>query len=42
MLGYTPKELVGLTLPQLFVSKEEQRKFFEYLDSSEGVNNFEP
>ncbi len=41
MLGYTPEELVGMTLPQLFVSKEEQRKFFEYLGSSEDVNNFE-
>jgi PAS domain S-box-containing protein len=41
MLGDTPEELVGMTLPQLFVSKEEQRKFFEYLGSSEDVNNFE-
>ena len=41
MLGYTPEEFVGMTLPQLFVSKEEQRKFFEYLGSSEDVNNFE-
>ncbi|PKL57649.1 MAG: PAS domain-containing sensor histidine kinase, partial [Methanomicrobiales archaeon HGW-Methanomicrobiales-5] len=30
-----------MTLPQLFFLKEEQRKFFEYLGSSEDVNNFE-
>jgi PAS domain S-box-containing protein len=41
MLGYTPEEFVGMTLPQLFLSREEQRKFFEYLGSSEDVNNFE-
>jgi len=41
MLGYTPEEFAGMTLPQLFISKEEQRKFFEYLGSSEEVNNFE-
>ncbi|PKL68312.1 MAG: hypothetical protein CVV30_10325 [Methanomicrobiales archaeon HGW-Methanomicrobiales-1] len=41
MLGYTPEEFIGMTFPQLFASKEEQRKFFEYLGSSEDVNNFE-
>ncbi|MDO9325308.1 MAG: PAS domain-containing sensor histidine kinase, partial [Methanoregula sp.] len=41
MLGYPPEEFVGMTLPQLFAGKEEQRKFFEYLGSSEDVNNFE-
>lgn len=41
MLGYTPDEFVGMTLPQLFVAKEGQRKFFEYLGSSEDVNNCE-
>jgi PAS domain S-box-containing protein len=41
MLGYTPEEFVGMTLPQLFAAREEQRKFFEYLGSSEDVNNFE-
>jgi PAS domain S-box-containing protein len=41
MLGYTPEEFVDMTLPQLFVAKDEQRKFFEYLGSSEDVNNFE-
>jgi PAS domain S-box-containing protein len=41
MLSYTPEEFAGMTLPQLFVTKEEQRKFFEYLGSSEDVNNFE-
>ncbi|MDO9550649.1 MAG: PAS domain S-box protein, partial [Methanoregula sp.] len=41
MLEYTPEEFAGMTLPQLFFLKEEQRKFFEYLGSSEDVNNFE-
>ncbi|MFA4824586.1 MAG: ATP-binding protein [Methanoregula sp.] len=41
MLGYTHEEFAGMTLPQLFISKEEQRKFFEYLGSSEDVDNFE-
>ena len=41
MLGYTPEEFLGLTLPRLFFSNEDQRKFFEYLGSSEDVNNFE-
>jgi PAS domain S-box-containing protein len=41
MLGYTPEEFAGMTLPQLFISREEQRKFFELLGSSEDVTNFE-
>lgn len=41
MLEYPPEEFGSMTLPELFVSKEEQRKFFEYLGSSEDVNNFE-
>lgn len=41
MLGYTPEEFLDMTLPRLFHLKEEQRKFFEYLGSSEDVNNFE-
>jgi PAS domain S-box-containing protein len=41
LLGYTPEEFAGMTFPQLFVYKEEQRKFFEYLGTSEDVNNFE-
>ncbi len=41
MLGYTPEEFLGMTLPLLFFSNEDQRKFFEYLGSSEDVNNFE-
>lgn len=41
MLGYSPEEFTGMTFPQLFYSKEEQRKFFEYLGSSADVDNFE-
>jgi PAS domain S-box-containing protein len=41
MLGYSPEEFTGMTFPQLFFSKEEQRKFFEYLGSSADVDNFE-
>jgi PAS domain S-box-containing protein len=41
MLGYNTEEFAGMILPELFVTKEEQRKFFEYLGSSEDVNNFE-
>ena len=41
MLGYTPEEFTCMTLPRLFLLKEDQRKFFEYLGSSEDVNNFE-
>jgi PAS domain S-box-containing protein len=41
MLGYTPEEFGSMKLPELFFSKDEQRKFFEYLGSSRDVNNFE-
>jgi len=41
MLSYTPEEFLGMTLPRLFFSNEDQRKFFEYLGSSEDVDNFE-
>ncbi|MDO9033574.1 MAG: PAS domain-containing sensor histidine kinase [Methanoregula sp.] len=41
MLGYTPEEFTSMTLPRLFVSKDDQRRFFEYLGSSEDVINFE-
>jgi PAS domain S-box-containing protein len=41
MLGYTPQELGSMTFAQLFQSRDEQRRFFEYLGSSENVINFE-
>ncbi|WP_394698804.1 PAS domain S-box protein [uncultured Methanoregula sp.] len=41
LLGYTPDELHTMTFPQLLFSKDEQRRFFEFLGSSEDVTNFE-
>ncbi|MDD4137359.1 MAG: PAS domain-containing sensor histidine kinase [Methanoregula sp.] len=41
ILGYTPEELNAMSFSQLFQTKEEQRRFFEYLGSSEDVINFE-
>ena len=41
MLGYTPQEIGTMTFAQLFQTREEQRRFFEYLGSSENVLNFE-
>ena len=41
MIGYSPEELGTMTFAQLFDAKEEQRRFFEYLGSSEDVVNFE-
>ena len=41
ILGYTHDELLTMSFPQLFSSKDEQRRFFEYLGSSENVTNFE-
>jgi PAS domain S-box-containing protein len=41
MLGYTREELTRMTFAQLFLSKEEQHRFFEFLGSSEDITNFE-
>jgi PAS domain S-box-containing protein len=41
MLGYTEEELTKMTFAQLFFTKEDQRRFFEFLGSSEDVVNFE-
>jgi PAS domain S-box-containing protein len=41
ILGYTPEELGRMTITRLFGVREEQRRFFEYLGSSENVINFE-
>jgi PAS domain S-box-containing protein len=41
ILGYSREELLKMTLPQILSSKDEQRRFFEYLGSSEDVTNFE-
>nr|WP_319376367.1 PAS domain S-box protein [uncultured Methanoregula sp.] len=41
ILGYSRQELLTMTLPQILPSKDEQRRFFEYLGSSEDVTNFE-
>jgi PAS domain S-box-containing protein len=41
ILGYSQEELHAMTFPQLFLSKDEHRRFFEYLGSSEDVTNFE-
>lgn len=41
MIGYAPEELGTMTFAQLFQAREEQRRFFEYLGSSEDVVNFE-
>jgi len=41
MIGHSPEELGRMTFAQLFEAKEEQRRFFEYLGSSEDVVNFE-
>lgn len=41
MLGFSEEELGKMTFSQLFSAKDEQRKFFEYLGSSEDVINFE-
>ncbi len=41
MIDYTPEELSKMTFAQLFQTREEQRRFFEYLGSSEDVVNFE-
>lgn len=41
MLGFSEEELLKMTFAQLFYAKEDQRRFFEYLGSSEDVINFE-
>ena len=41
LMGYTQEELYTMTFPQLFATKDEQRRFFEFLGSSEDVTNFE-
>ncbi|MDD1690179.1 MAG: PAS domain-containing sensor histidine kinase [Methanoregula sp.] len=41
MIGYPPEELGSMTFAQLFGGRDEQRRFFEYLGSSEDVVNFE-
>lgn len=41
MLGYSEDELAKMTFAQLFYSKEEQRRFFEFLGSNEDVIIFE-
>ena len=41
MIGHSAEELETMTFAQLFHAKEEQRRFFEYLGSSEDVVNFE-
>ncbi|MFA4876768.1 MAG: PAS domain-containing sensor histidine kinase [Methanoregula sp.] len=41
ILGYSQEELHAMTFPQLLSSKDEQRRFFEFLGSSEDVINFE-
>jgi PAS domain S-box-containing protein len=41
MLGYTRQDLGTLTFAQLFHTKDEQRRFFEFLGSSEDVIHFE-
>jgi PAS domain S-box-containing protein len=41
MIGFSPEELGTMTFAQLFHEKDEQRRFFEYLGSSEDVVNFE-
>ncbi|MGA2917701.1 PAS domain S-box protein [Methanoregula sp.] len=41
MLGFPEEELGKMTFSQLFFAKDGQRRFFEYLGSSEDVVNFE-
>ncbi len=41
MIGYTPEELGAMSFAQLFQTREEQRRFFEHLGSSEDVVDFE-
>jgi PAS domain S-box-containing protein len=41
MLGYVSKELAMMTFPQIFQTKEEQRRFFERLGSGEDITDFE-
>ncbi|HEX3001830.1 MAG TPA: PAS domain S-box protein, partial [Methanoregula sp.] len=41
MIGYSQEELATMTFSQIFCTREEQRRFFEYLGSSEDVVNFE-
>lgn len=41
MTGYSQGELPGMNFSQFFHTREEQRRFFEYLGSSEDVINFE-
>lgn len=41
MLGYSADEMTAMTFARLFFEKEEQRRFFEFLGSSEDVINFE-
>ncbi len=41
MTGYGTASLPGMNFSQFFDTREEQRRFFEYLGSSEDVINFE-
>jgi PAS domain S-box-containing protein len=41
LLGFTEEELTKMTFAQLFFTREDQRRFFEFLGSSEDVVNFE-
>jgi PAS domain S-box-containing protein len=41
MLGYSQEEMTKMTFAQLFFAREDQRRFYEYLGSSEDVINFE-
>ncbi|MGB7788166.1 PAS domain S-box protein [Methanoregula sp.] len=41
MLGFSEEEVGKMTFSQLFSAKDEQRRFFEFLGSSEDVVNFE-
>jgi PAS domain S-box-containing protein len=41
MLGYTAEDLSHMTFAQLFISKEDQQRFFENLGSSRKITNFE-
>ncbi|MDD1687232.1 PAS domain-containing sensor histidine kinase [Methanoregula sp.] len=41
MLGYSRQELGTMTFARFFHTKEEQRRFFEFLGSSEDVIHFE-
>jgi PAS domain S-box-containing protein len=41
MLGYSTGELIGTPFSGFFLTREEQRRFFEYFGSNEEITNFE-